>query len=111
MTPHQNRLSETVLMRGQNVHFKGVLWKIIPKLSLLPLLIWSTVTSWFHVLHFYVQYQRIPVGAFGGFCCIEVTFNREAPWSRGYIEMLIYSYYTDFFRELVFSILYGNNLM
>ena len=39
-------------MMGRNIHFKGVIWKIIPKLSLLPLLIWSIVgtqnskTSW-----------------------------------------------------------------
>ena len=29
-------------MMGHNIHFKGVIWKIIPKLSLLPLLIWDT---------------------------------------------------------------------
>ena len=29
-------------MMGHNISFKGVLLKIIPKLSLLPLLIWST---------------------------------------------------------------------
>ena len=29
-------------MRGHNICFKGVIWKIISKLSLLPLLIWST---------------------------------------------------------------------
>ena len=29
-------------MMGHNIHFEGVIWKIIPKLSLLPLLIWST---------------------------------------------------------------------
>ena len=35
---------ETVLMMCHNicVCFKGAIWKIIPKLSLLPLLIWST---------------------------------------------------------------------
>ena len=33
---------ETVLMRGHNVCFYAKIWKIIPKLSLLPLLIWST---------------------------------------------------------------------
>ena len=31
MAPHQNRLSETVLMRGQNVCFYEEIWKIIPK--------------------------------------------------------------------------------
>ena len=36
------RLNEMVLMMGYNIHFKGVIWKIIPKLSLLPLLILST---------------------------------------------------------------------
>ena len=30
-------------MMGNNIHFKGVIWKIIPTLSLLPLLILSTV--------------------------------------------------------------------
>ena len=29
-------------MKGHNICFKGVMWKIIPKLSLVPLLIWST---------------------------------------------------------------------
>ena len=43
MTSHQNRLNETVLMMGPNIRFKGVIWKIIPKLSPLLLLIWSTV--------------------------------------------------------------------
>ena len=38
----ENRLSEMVLMTGHNICFKGVIWKIIPKLTLLPLLIWST---------------------------------------------------------------------
>ena len=28
-------------MMGLNICFNGVIWKIIPKLSLLPLLIWS----------------------------------------------------------------------
>ena len=32
-------------MIGHNKCFKGVIWKIIPKLSLLPLLIWSTESS------------------------------------------------------------------
>ena len=26
--------NKTVLMMGHNIHFKGVIWKIIPKLSL-----------------------------------------------------------------------------
>ena len=43
VTPHLNRLSETVLMMGFNIRFKGVIWKIIPKLSLSPFLIRSTV--------------------------------------------------------------------
>ena len=29
-------------MMGHNICFKAAIWKIIPKLSLLPLLIWST---------------------------------------------------------------------
>ena len=42
MTPHKNRLGETVLMMGHYIRFKGLFGKIIPKLSLLLLLIWST---------------------------------------------------------------------
>ena len=42
VTPYKNRLNETVLMVGYNICFKGVLWKIIPKLYLSPLLIWNT---------------------------------------------------------------------
>ena len=30
-------------MMGHNIRFEGVIWRIIPKLSLLTLLIWSTV--------------------------------------------------------------------
>ena len=30
-------------MMGRNICFKGVIWNIIPKLSLLTLLIWSSV--------------------------------------------------------------------
>ena len=33
---------EHVLMMGLIIHFKGVIWKIIAKLSFLPLLNWST---------------------------------------------------------------------
>ena len=36
VTPHQNRRVETVLMMGHNIGFKGVIRKIIPKLSLYP---------------------------------------------------------------------------
>ena len=32
-------------MVGHNIHCKGVTWKIIPKLSPLPLLTWSTVNT------------------------------------------------------------------
>ena len=42
VTPHKNRLNETVLMTGHNICFYGEIWLIIPKLSLLPLLNWST---------------------------------------------------------------------
>ena len=31
-------------MMSHNIRFEGVIWKIIPKLYLLRLLIWSTVT-------------------------------------------------------------------
>ena len=34
MTPHYNRLDETVLLMGRNIYFEGVIWKIIPELSL-----------------------------------------------------------------------------
>ena len=43
VTPHKNRLEETVLMMGHNLCFFGEICPIIPELSLLPLLIWSTV--------------------------------------------------------------------
>ena len=39
------RRDTSILMISRNIRFKGVIWKIIPKLSLLPLLIWSTSTS------------------------------------------------------------------
>ena len=42
VTHHKNRLGETVLMMGHKICFYGDIWQIIPKLSLLPLLIWST---------------------------------------------------------------------
>ena len=42
LTPHNNRLGETVLMMGHIICFNGKIWIIIPKLFLLPLLIWST---------------------------------------------------------------------
>ena len=32
-------------MMGHNIYFYGEIWLIIPKLSLLPLLIWSTDAS------------------------------------------------------------------
>ena len=35
-------LNRVVLMMGHNICLKGVLGKIIPKISCLPLLIWST---------------------------------------------------------------------
>ena len=38
VTPQSNRLSEMVLLMGHNLCFKEVIWKIIPKLSLLPFL-------------------------------------------------------------------------
>ena len=43
VTPHLNSLGETVLMMGQKICFYGDIWIVIPKLSLLPLLFWSTV--------------------------------------------------------------------
>ena len=41
MTAHENGLGKTVLMKGHNIYFKGVIWIIIP----LSLLIWSTGLS------------------------------------------------------------------
>ena len=38
MTPHYNRLYETVLMMGNNICFKEVMWKIIPKYPFYPFL-------------------------------------------------------------------------
>ena len=38
VTPHENRLGETVLMIGHNVCFKEIIWNIISKLSLYPFL-------------------------------------------------------------------------
>ena len=46
VTPHYNRLTETVLTRGHNACFYGKRWKIILKLSLLLLLIWSSWGEW-----------------------------------------------------------------
>ena len=40
MTPHLNRLGKTILVMGRDMSFKEVIWKIIPKFSLLPILIW-----------------------------------------------------------------------
>ena len=34
-------------MIGSKIHFKGVICKIIPQLSLVPLLIWSTGKQYF----------------------------------------------------------------
>ena len=45
LEPFRRDSLETVLMMGRNIHFKGIIWKIIVKLSLLPLLIWSTVNA------------------------------------------------------------------
>ena len=42
VTLHYNRLSETVLMMGHKLCSDEEIWLIIPKLPLLPLLIWST---------------------------------------------------------------------
>ena len=36
VTPHLNRLSKTVLMMDHYIRLKEKIWKIIPKLSLLP---------------------------------------------------------------------------
>ena len=36
VTPDENHLCEMVLMMCHNIHFKRVIWKIIPKFALLP---------------------------------------------------------------------------
>ena len=46
-------LGETALMMGHNICFKGAIWKIIPKLPLLPLLIWST--DWYLKVPLYIK--------------------------------------------------------
>ena len=45
--PSLECLNKTVLMNGQKIRLQGEIWLIIPKLSLLPLLIWSTVAKFF----------------------------------------------------------------
>ena len=46
----QNRLDETVLKMGHKKCLLGEIWLIIPKLSLLPLLIWSTALLQYFLL-------------------------------------------------------------
>ena len=43
ISQRKHGLGKTVLMRGHNICFNGEILKIIPKLSLLFLLIWSPV--------------------------------------------------------------------
>ena len=45
MTPYLNRLDETVLMVGHKKCFYGEMWLIIPELSMLLFLIWSSALS------------------------------------------------------------------
>ena len=45
VTPQQKRHDETVLKMGHKICFSEEIWLIIPKLFLLPLLIWSTVST------------------------------------------------------------------
>ena len=45
MTPHKNHLDQMVLMMGHKICFYGKISTIIPKLSLLALLIWSSVQA------------------------------------------------------------------
>ena len=44
VTPHQNCVNETFLMMDNKICFHEEIWLIIPKSSLLPLLIWSTAS-------------------------------------------------------------------
>ena len=52
VTPHLNRLGDTVLMMGHNIRFKGV---VLIKLSLYPFLILSTVVLCFSGVTDYLQ--------------------------------------------------------
>ena len=45
VTPHQKRLDETILMMRHKYVFYGKVWINIPKLSLLPILIWRTAAN------------------------------------------------------------------
>ena len=40
--PSLELVGEMVLMRGHNICFYGEIWSVLPKLSMLPFLIWST---------------------------------------------------------------------
>ena len=51
-------------MRGHNIHFKGVIWKIIPKLSLLPRLIQSPEGR--------IRYQREKDGLYFSYAVAKV---------------------------------------
>ena len=55
---------ETVLMRGHSICFWAKLKKIIPKLSLLPLLSWSSVHSILkNKILKYISFQMVALGA------------------------------------------------
>ena len=43
-------------MMDHNIRFKGALWEIIPKLSLLPLLIWSSDCLYYYYYYYYYYY-------------------------------------------------------
>ena len=66
---------------GHNIHFKGVIWKVILKLSLLLLLIWRTVSFLVKLCLFRQVRNSIPLN----FCSVKeglsnsVDFNQTAP--------------------------------
>ena len=77
MTPHKNRLDETVLTMGHKICFCGEIWLIIPKLSLLILLIWSTdyVT---YTMFYFLQSPSAAVSSFQvHFCPAEKMGNQS----------------------------------
>ena len=48
-------------MKGHKIHFNGEMWKIIPKIPLLPLHIWSTDYSAYEPPHLDIHCSQILV--------------------------------------------------
>ena len=57
MTPHENCLSEEVLLKGHKICFNGYIWLIIPESYLLPHLIWITVITAMTIFRIEQKYQ------------------------------------------------------